>query len=68
MITDTLICALLYLNVITGSGSYTADNINNFAVVYAQQISAITNNLPLLETVMEEEEPLAISVLDDLGG
>ena len=68
MITDTLVCALLYLNVITGTGSYTANDINNFAVIYAPQIQSIEINLPLLETVMDEEEPVAIGVLDNLGG
>jgi len=65
---DTLVSVLLYLNVISSSGYYTANDINNFGSLYASQISNVKNNLPQLEMVMDEEEPLAITVIDNLGG
>lgn len=68
MITDTLVSVLLYLNVISSGGSYTVNDINNFAAVYASQIRSIENNPPLLETVLDEEEPMAIWLIDNLGG
>jgi len=65
---DTLVSILLYLNVISSSGSYTVNNIHNLGAVYATQIISIENDLSQLEMVMDEEEPLAITVIDNLGG
>lgn|GEM_PF-5717922 len=65
---DTLISVLLYMNVIASNGHYTVSDINNFATVYSAQINAIEINLPQLEAVLAQEEPMAIWVMDGLGG
>jgi len=56
------------MNVIASNGHYTVSDINNFATVYSAQINAIEINLPQLEAVLAQEEPMAIWVMDGLGG
>ena len=65
---DTLISILLYMNVISPSGNYTIGQINDFASFYSTQINTIKINPVQLEAVLAEEEPLAIWVIDSLGG
>jgi len=65
---DTIVSILFYINVISSSGSYTMDMLNNFAEIYAPQISAVENTYGLLPSVLAEFEPEAIIVIDGTGG
>ena len=65
---DTLIAVMLFLNVISPTGHYTAQQINDYAVMYAVQISlaeTVPGQLPL---ILAEFESDAIVVIDDLHG
>jgi len=57
MITDTLLCILLSLNVITSPGTYDTSQIDSFKHVFSLPISNVENNLPLLIMVLAEYEP-----------
>ncbi len=65
---DTLVSILMYMNVISPAGHYTKIDINNFSAIYAPQIRAIEINPIQLAAVLIEEEPMAIWVIDNLGG
>jgi len=64
---DTALAVLLYLNVITSPGTYYTSQLSNFEQIYSQPMANVENNLPLLEAVLAEYEPLevGITVLDD---
>jgi len=65
---DTLVSVLLFLNVINPANNYTITEINNFAIIYSQQINNIENDLTQLDAVLDADEPIAITVIDGLGG
>ena len=65
---DTLLCVLLYLNVISPSGQYTTNDIQNFATVYSAQINVAENTPGQLPIIMNEFEGEAIVIQDSLGG
>jgi len=65
---DTVVSILLYMNVLTGSGNYTMEQLNNFAVIYAPQISVIENTPGELPPILEAFEPEAIVIIDGTIG
>ncbi len=65
---DSIICILLSLNVITSSGHYTSLDISNYAAIYSAQINQVETTPGELEPIMTEYEPLAVIVIDEMGG
>jgi len=65
---DTLLSVLLFLNVITPGGNYTRTQINDFATIYSAQINVIENNFGELISIVNEYDPEAYVILDNLGG
>lgn len=66
---DTIASILLYMNVLTFPGHYTQAQLNNYAAMYAPQISLIENTPGELPPILIEFEPEAtIIVGDSVGG
>lgn len=65
---DTLVSVLLYLNVISSSGTYTPDQINNYAVMYAGPIANAEQAPGELAVILSDYETEAIIVIDSMGG
>ena len=66
---DTIASILLYMNVLTFPGHYTQAQLNNYAAMYAPQITLIENTPGELPPIMAEFEPQAsIIVTESVGG
>jgi len=65
---DTLVSILLYMHVISGSGSYTAQQLNNFVTINATEISIIKTTPGQVDMIMSAYEPMAIVIIDGTIG